>query len=123
MRRLLIFLGAGALLMGTALPAVAQGQRDDNGVCFYRDVQYRGESWCYRAGDELADLRNRGNQISSVRVFGRARVEVFDQRDFRGASDEFDHDIPYPETQNYVKRILGTAEDYRRLYGAAASGN
>lgn len=31
--------------------------------------------------------------------------------------DEFVDDIPYPETQNYVKRILGTAEDYRRLYG------
>jgi soluble lytic murein transglycosylase len=33
------------------------------------------------------------------------------------AQDEFIDDIPYPETQNYVKRILGTAEDYRRLYG------
>jgi soluble lytic murein transglycosylase len=33
------------------------------------------------------------------------------------ASDEFIDDIPYPETQNYVKKILGTAEDYRRLYG------
>jgi soluble lytic murein transglycosylase len=31
--------------------------------------------------------------------------------------EEFIDDIPYPETQNYVKRILGTAEDYRRLYG------
>jgi soluble lytic murein transglycosylase len=31
--------------------------------------------------------------------------------------DEFIDDIPFPETQNYVKRILGTAEDYRRLYG------
>ena len=30
--------------------------------------------------------------------------------------DEFIDDIPYPETQNYVKKILGTAEDYRRLY-------
>ena len=32
--------------------------------------------------------------------------------------DVFIDDIPFPETQNYVKRILGTAEDYRRLYGA-----
>jgi len=32
------------------------------------------------------------------------------------ARDEFIDDIPYPETQNYVKRIIGTAEDYRRLY-------
>jgi soluble lytic murein transglycosylase len=30
--------------------------------------------------------------------------------------DEFIDDIPFPETQNYVKRILGTAEDYRTLY-------
>ncbi|MBI4485423.1 MAG: transglycosylase SLT domain-containing protein [Acidobacteria bacterium] len=34
--------------------------------------------------------------------------------------DEFIDDIPFPETQNYVKRILGTMEDYRRLYGDAA---
>jgi len=34
--------------------------------------------------------------------------------------DEFIDDIPFPETQNYVKRILGTAEDYRRLYGGDA---
>jgi soluble lytic murein transglycosylase len=33
------------------------------------------------------------------------------------SQDEFIDDIPFPETQNYVKRILGTAEDYRRLYG------
>jgi soluble lytic murein transglycosylase len=31
--------------------------------------------------------------------------------------DEFIDDIPYPETQNYVKRVLGMADDYRRLYG------
>jgi soluble lytic murein transglycosylase len=30
---------------------------------------------------------------------------------------EFIDDMPYPETQNYVKKLLGTAEDYRRLYG------
>ena len=32
-------------------------------------------------------------------------------------ADEFIEDIPFPETQNYVKKILGTADDYRRLYG------
>lgn len=31
--------------------------------------------------------------------------------------DEFIDDIPFPETQNYVKRIIGTTEDYRILYG------
>jgi soluble lytic murein transglycosylase len=40
-----------------------------------------------------------------------------------GLSDreEFIDDMPYPETQNYVKRLLGTAEDYRRLYGGSAN--
>ena len=34
------------------------------------------------------------------------------------AADEFIDDIPFPETQNYVRRILGTVVDYRRLYGS-----
>ncbi len=34
--------------------------------------------------------------------------------------DQFIDDIPFPETQNYVKKILGTAEDYRHLYGPSA---
>jgi soluble lytic murein transglycosylase len=29
--------------------------------------------------------------------------------------DEFIDDIPYPQTNNYVKKLLSTAEDYRRL--------
>jgi soluble lytic murein transglycosylase len=38
--------------------------------------------------------------------------------------DEFIDDIPFPETQIYVKKILGTAEDYRQLYPARrASAN
>jgi soluble lytic murein transglycosylase len=37
--------------------------------------------------------------------------------------DEWIDDIPFPETQNYVKRILGQAEDYRKLYsGPSATG-
>jgi len=36
-------------------------------------------------------------------------------------TDEFVDDIPYPETQTYVKKILGTADDYRRLYGSATT--
>lgn len=31
--------------------------------------------------------------------------------------EEFIDDIPFPETQNYVKKILSMQEDYRRLYG------
>ena len=49
---------------------------------------------------------------------GDSRVRAW-QREKPGlAQDEFIDDIPFPETQNYVKRILGTAEDYRALYSS-----
>lgn len=94
MKRLTFLVCAGLLLAAGVAPAAAQGGRDDDRVCFYRDVQYQGQAWCYRAGDELADLRDRRNEISSLRIFGRARVIVFDEREFLGASDEFDMDVP-----------------------------
>lgn len=81
-------------------PAFAQQGRDRNDgrdgdrVCFFRDIEYQGPSWCYRPGDELADLRNRGNEISSIRIYGRTRVVVWDGEEFMGASDEFDMDVP-----------------------------
>jgi len=87
----------------TAAPTFAQQGRDRNDsrdnrdadrVCFYRDVEYQGPSWCYGPGDELADLRNRGNEISSIRIFGRARVIVWDGEEFMGVTDEFDMDVP-----------------------------
>jgi soluble lytic murein transglycosylase len=36
------------------------------------------------------------------------------------SQEEFIDDMPFYETQNYVRKILATAEDYRRLYGPEA---
>jgi soluble lytic murein transglycosylase len=48
---------------------------------------------------------------------GEARVQQWLTQRPPLPADEFTDDIPFAETQSYVKRILGTAEDYRRLYG------
>jgi soluble lytic murein transglycosylase len=48
---------------------------------------------------------------------GESRVSRWQSERPGIVQDEFIDDIPFPETQGYVKRILGTAEDYRRLYG------
>ena len=48
---------------------------------------------------------------------GERRVATWLKESPGLAQDEFIDSIPFPETQTYVKRILGTAEDYRRLYG------
>jgi soluble lytic murein transglycosylase len=49
---------------------------------------------------------------------GDSRVRAWQREKPDLPQDEFIDDIPFPETQNYVKRILGTAEDYRALYGS-----
>lgn len=48
---------------------------------------------------------------------GPNRVVTWRQEAPDVPADEFIDNIPFAETQTYVKRILGTAEDYRRLYG------
>jgi soluble lytic murein transglycosylase len=48
---------------------------------------------------------------------GESRVSRWIQDAPGLPTDEFIDNIPFPETQNYVKRILGTADDYRQLYG------
>jgi soluble lytic murein transglycosylase len=48
---------------------------------------------------------------------GEGRVQQWLNERGELPADEFTDDIPFNETQLYVKRILGTADDYRRLYG------
>lgn len=52
---------------------------------------------------------------------GESRVRAWKAERPDVEQDEFIDDIPFPETQNYVKRILGTAEDYRRLYSGVST--
>jgi soluble lytic murein transglycosylase len=71
----------------------------------------------------FADLMKQfGSEPAALAAYnaGESRVVRW-QRERPGVPrDEFIDDIPFPETQNYVRRILGTADDYRRLYGARA---
>jgi len=73
----------------------------------------------------FADLKRQfGSDHAALAAYnaGESRVVRW-QRERPGvAQDEFIDDIPFPETQNYVRRILGTAEDYRRLYGSRDKG-
>ena len=60
------------------------------GACFYTNQNFGGNHFCVRAGDRLPKLPgNFGDNISSIQVFGRARVQVFDDRDYRGPNYVF----------------------------------
>ena len=63
------------------------------GACFYTDRNFQGNYFCMRRGESRDSLGGYGDDISSVRVFGGARVVVFDDRDFRGANQTFGNDV------------------------------
>jgi soluble lytic murein transglycosylase len=48
---------------------------------------------------------------------GEKNVREWNEERGRLAIEEYVDGIPFPETQAYVKRIIGTTEDYRRIYG------
>ncbi len=63
-------------------------------------------------------LRQFGDVAAALAAYnaGEQRVSRWVAERPGVSRDEFIDDIPFPETQNYVRRILGTAEDYRLLY-------
>lgn len=60
------------------------------GACFFKDEGFRGDRFCVRRGERLPALPgNFGDNISSIQLFGDARVVVFNDRGFSGGSQEF----------------------------------
>ena len=64
-------------------------------------------------------VRNLGGVPYALAGYNAGSARVIRWKAERGPLEqaEFIDDIPFPETQIYVKKILGTAVDYRRLYG------
>jgi hypothetical protein len=86
------------------------GRWDRGGACFYKGYNFSGDYFCMRRGESRDSLADYGGKISSIRVFGGARVIVFDDRNFRGANDSTGREVPdlrvwkvsskYPHTWN-----------------------
>jgi hypothetical protein len=67
-----------------------------NGACFYTDANYGGESFCLNRGDRQASVGGHFNdRFSSIRIFGRARVTVYKNRDFGGPHRTYTSDAPH----------------------------
>ena len=72
------------------------GERQEDRVCVYQHSEYRGNSRCFDAGDEVPNLRDIGwnDGISSIRTFGRTRVAVYEDAGFEGQRLIVEEDIP-----------------------------
>jgi len=89
----------GAILVGA--PSIAAAQQwgreptPRSGACFYREPNFRGDYFCVAAGEAVRDMPNGMNdKVSSIQIFGRAEVTVFQDRSFEGRAIRFDYDVP-----------------------------
>lgn len=99
MRRLTV-LAAAILLNLAALNAAPQfGRVQDRGrnadrVCIFRDIGFQGVEQCFNPGDSVRSLDSLNGQASSIRIYGRASITVWDDTDFRGHSTIFSSSQP-----------------------------
>jgi hypothetical protein len=92
--RITSFQVTGGRQYGGQYGGQSRGNEPRNGACFYVDSDYRGDSFCMNAGESQRNVGDRFNdKISSVRVFGRARVVVYENESFGGASKTFTRDV------------------------------
>jgi len=69
--------------------------RSRDGACFFMTAPFRGKSFCMRVGQRMPNLPNDyGDNISSIEVFGNARVRIFNDSDYRNGSAEVWQTIP-----------------------------
>jgi soluble lytic murein transglycosylase len=113
---------ANAIGLMQVMPATGARYARQMGISGFSEQRLTDPLVNVRIGTQyLADLFRRfaGKEHYVIASYNAGEHRVDRWREERGElpQDEFIDDIPYPETQNYVKRILGTADDYRRLYG------
>jgi len=90
------------LLVVPQANAAAQFGRGDDRVCLYQDIHFEGWAECFRPGDQVPSLRDHNNNVSSIRIFGRAAIVVYDDTNFRGQSAEFASDVPDLGLRSFV---------------------
>jgi hypothetical protein len=92
-----LLITAGLATQLSAAPQFGAGRDRNQGgrdrVCFYQDISYHGAERCYNVGDEATSMDHNA-QASSIRIYGRASVVVYEETNFRGHSAEFSSDIP-----------------------------
>jgi hypothetical protein len=114
-------------VLATASTAAAQwpgGPQPRDGACFYQDSNYRGQHFCVEAGDDLSALPSGANdRVSSIRLFGRTAVTVFDSTRFRGQSLRFDSDVRDLEFEDFNDVISSIQIESRAFGNSRGPGN
>jgi soluble lytic murein transglycosylase len=111
---------AGAQGLSQLMPATARGVASRMGMA-YSPSQVYDPLPNLKIGSYYLDTlfkRYNGNPFLSLAGYnaGEGNVDKW-RREGERPTDEFVEAIPFRETRNYVKRVLGTYQAYRALYG------
>jgi len=96
-KRTMLFVGFAVLAASSSVFAQVWGRSTfpRDGVCFFKDPNFRGDYFCVRSGDNVGAMPDGMNdKISSIKVFGNAEVTLFRDVRFSGNSSRFDYDVP-----------------------------
>jgi hypothetical protein len=95
-RRFVLLIAAAVLAVPSALAAQRWGREPlpSDGVCFYKDPNFRGDYFCVRTGDSVTAMpKDMNDEISSIKIYGRADVTVYRDVRFSGRSTRFAGDV------------------------------
>jgi hypothetical protein len=87
------------LLFAASLPASAQWswgrpRPPRDGACFYKAANFGGDFFCLKAGERWPSMpRGFNDQVTSIRVFGRSRLRLFNNDNFGGVSLLLDRSV------------------------------
>jgi len=120
-RKTIVFYAAGVMLAASS-PLMAQrwgsGSIPREGVCFYKDPNFRGEYFCVGGGENLSRVPSGMNdRISSMRILGRVEVTVFKDVQYDGRSTRFSADVRNLKDEGWNDlissiRVRGTASGF-----------
>jgi hypothetical protein len=95
MKKLTLTLGSLlGIIVIASLTVSAQDRRNSRDqICVYENNHFGGWQQCFLPGEQIGDLGAHRNQISSIRVFGEARAQVFMDRNFEGTVLDVNSDL------------------------------
>lgn len=125
-RKFTLALTASLLIAGAAAAdAQTWGRRPTprDGACFYQTADYQDDYFCIGAGEDLATLPpGVADNISSIRIFGRAEVTVFGDPRFRGRSEVYTANVKNLRRDDFNNQISSIRVRGRGFDGGNGGG-
>ena len=120
-----IWIVAAAAIFAASAPAFAQHwgheRTPSDGACFYKDADFRGEYFCVGAGETLKSIpKGLNDEISSIRLFGRAMVTVYRDH-LSGRSSRFERDVHNLKNEGWNDTVSSLSVE--RVHGGPGGGS